>query len=299
MLVHFHSFSLQLWALTRFVHSINDVAFCDALKHEFSLRTINDQFTMFLVCLLSFHLPLDDWMYYVPAHWRRPRSPVSKWISESFFLLLHFISSVWKWRKLIMSQLTWSYYRPVRRRTRPWWRHPLIRWWSWWFYICSGSVKLFKLTVAGLAVSTFCSRDRYQRSPGVSYHAGLWRVGCGSAVSSSSPLSDLHLMLSCLHDGGPRHCDVEAGLHHDARLAEVDAVLQICRGLSQSLQVLLGLPVQVLVHVDWRQHTDRKRRVKAWWKRAWRQSDEVDCVSNRQQQESTVNIKTSTWITLS
>ncbi len=51
---------------------------------------------------------------------------------------------------------------------------------------------------------------------------------------------------------------VEAGLHHDAGLAEVDAELQLGCGLSQSLQVLQGLPVQVLVHLDWRDDTDRK-----------------------------------------
>lgn len=77
-----------------------------------------------------------------------------------------------------------------------------------------------------------------------------------------SLLSHLHFLLSSLHGGGGRHrCDVEARLHHDAGLAEVDAVLQVRRGLSQSLQVLLGLPVQVLVHVDWRGDTDRKRQV--------------------------------------
>lgn len=75
-----------------------------------------------------------------------------------------------------------------------------------------------------------------------------------------SLLSHIHLLLSSLRGGGGRcHGDVKAGLHHDAGLAEVDAVLQLRRGLSQSFQVLLGLPVQVLVHVDWRGDTEREK----------------------------------------
>lgn len=64
--------------------------------------------------------------------------------------------------------------------------------------------------------------------------------------------SDLHLLLSSL-----RGADVEAGLHHDPGFAEVDAVLQLYCDLSQSLQVLLGVRVQVLVHVDCREGTER------------------------------------------
>lgn len=87
---------------------------------------------------------------------------------------------------------------------------------------------------------------------------------CASVTVEQHPypslLSHLHLLLSSLSAGAAcRHGNIEAGLHHDAGLAEVDAVLQLSRGLSQSLQVLLGLPVQVWVHVNYKE--DRKRGV--------------------------------------
>lgn len=62
--------------------------------------------------------------------------------------------------------------------------------------------------------------------------------------------SQLHLLLSFLPAGGC-HGDVKAGLHHEAGLAEVDTVLKLARDLNQSLQVLLRVLVQVLVHTDW------------------------------------------------
>lgn len=44
--------------------------------------------------------------------------------------------------------------------------------------------------------------------------------------------------------------DVKAGLHHEAGLAERNVVLELRCGPSQNLQVLLGVPIQVLVHTD-------------------------------------------------
>lgn len=69
--------------------------------------------------------------------------------------------------------------------------------------------------------------------------------------------SKLHLLLSFLPAGGC-HGDVKAGLHHEAGLAEVDAVLKLGRDLSQSLQVVLRVLVQVLVHTDWMRTESRK-----------------------------------------
>lgn len=69
--------------------------------------------------------------------------------------------------------------------------------------------------------------------------------------------SQLHLLLSFLPASGC-HGDVKAGLHHEAGLAEVDAVLKLGRDLSQSLQVLLRVLVQVLVHTDWMRTESRK-----------------------------------------
>lgn len=44
--------------------------------------------------------------------------------------------------------------------------------------------------------------------------------------------------------------NVEAGLHHDSRLAQVYAKLQLCRRLSQSLQVVLRVLVQIWIHIN-------------------------------------------------
>lgn len=44
--------------------------------------------------------------------------------------------------------------------------------------------------------------------------------------------------------------DVKAGLHHEAGLAESNVVLELRCGPSQNLQVLLGVPIQVLVHTN-------------------------------------------------
>lgn len=65
------------------------------------------------------------------------------------------------------------------------------------------------------------------------------------------------LLLSSLPGGGC-HGDVKAGLHHEAGLAQVDAVLKVGRDLSQSLKVLLRVLVQVLVHTDWMRTESRR-----------------------------------------
>lgn len=92
--------------------------------------------------------------------------------------------------------------------------------------------------------------------PAATFHYPSFQTS--SVLSSSISLSvsidhhllflNLHLSRSFLHVRC--YSDVKAGHHHDAGLAQVDAVFQFSCSLLQCLQVLLRLLIQILIHLN-------------------------------------------------
>lgn len=69
--------------------------------------------------------------------------------------------------------------------------------------------------------------------------------------------SDFHFSKSLLSVRRWCHTDVEACHHHDTWLAYVDTEIKLLCDLTQGLQVLLGLLVQILVHLNWKRRDRR------------------------------------------